>query len=160
MSILLAVLVIILFCVGLFGTIIPAVPGVGLVYAGVLLYAVATGFSSISVPTLVALGIVALLASGASYAGSALGAKKGGGGKRALWGAILGAVMGIVVMPPAGLFLGAFIGALVGALLEGHKPEKAAKVAFMSVIGIIGGSLVQFFLSLFLILVFFLALVF
>lgn len=160
MSILLAVLVIILFCVGLFGTIIPAVPGVGLVYAGVLLYAVATGFSSIGVSTLVAMGIVALLASAASYTGSVVGAKKGGGGTRSLWGAILGAVMGVVVMPPAGLFLGAFVGALVGALLEGHTPEKAAKVAFMSVIGIVGGTLVQFVLSLLLILAFFLALVF
>ena len=160
MSLLILSLTIILFCVGLFGTIIPAVPGVGLVFGGILLYAIADGFQAISVQTIIMFAVVTLLASAASYAGSVVGAKKGGGGKRALWGSIIGAVMGVVVMPPAGLFLGAFIGALVGALLEGHGPEKAMKVAFLSVVGVVGGSLVQFFLSLILILAFFLSLVF
>jgi uncharacterized protein len=157
MNILLSLLITVLFAVGLFGSFVPAVPGVGLIYAGILLYVFANGFAAISLPTLIVFGIVALLASGASYMGSMVGAKKGGGGMRSLWGSIIGAIAGAVTIGPIGLFLGAFVGALVGALLEGHTPEKAMKVAALSVIGVVGGSLVQFFLCLALIFAFLLA---
>lgn len=157
MSILLTLLIAALFMVGLLGAFIPAVPGVGLVYAGILVYAIVDGFSNIAVSTIIWFGIVALLASGASYVGSALGTKQGGGGMRALWGTILGAIIGTVTIGPIGIFVGAFIGALVGALMEGQTPEKAMKVAAMSVAGIIGGSLIQFLLSVALIIAFLVA---
>ena len=154
MDILITLLIAVLFMVGLFGAFIPAVPGIGLVYAGILLYAILDGFSAVTVSTLIWFGVVALLASGASYVGSALGTKKGGGGMRSLWGTILGAIIGTFTIGPIGIFVGAFIGALVGALMEGQKPEKAMHVAFMSVVGIVGGSLVQFLLSIALIIAF------
>ncbi|MBI3256047.1 MAG: DUF456 domain-containing protein [Candidatus Andersenbacteria bacterium] len=157
MSILLTLLVAALFMVGLLGAFIPAVPGVGLVYAGILLYAIVDGFSTIAISTLIWFGVVALLASGASYFGSAIATKKGGGGMRALWGTILGAIIGTVTIGPIGIFVGAFVGALVGALMEGQTPEKAMKVAVMSVAGIIGGSLIQFLLSVALIIAFLVA---
>lgn len=154
MSILLLLLIAVLFAVGLFGSFIPAVPGVGLIFAGILLYGIVDGFSAITVPTILIFGVVAILASGASYLGSMVGAKKGGGGMRSLWGAIVGAIVGTVTIGPIGLFVGAFVGALIGALLEGNQPDKAMKVAFMSVAGIIGGSLIQFLLSIALIIAF------
>lgn len=157
MSVLVTILIAALFMVGLFGAFIPAVPGVGLVYAGILLYAIVDGFSNIAVSTIIWFGVVALLASGASYFGSALGTKKGGGGMRPLWGTILGAIIGTVTIGPIGIFVGAFVGALVGALLEGQTPEKAMRLALMSVTGIIGGSLIQFLLSVALIVAFLVA---
>lgn len=158
MSILISLLVGLLFLVGLAGTIIPALPGVGLVYAGVLLYSFADGFVHISVANVVWLGLVALLALGAQYAGSMWGAAKGGGKKKALVGTFMGAFVG-AFMGPVGIFVGAFVGALIGAMMEGNSTEKAIKVAGLSVIGIIGGSLIQFLLSVVLIIAFLLAVV-
>ncbi len=153
MSILISIAVALLFLTGLAGTIIPALPGVGLVYGGVLLYAFADGFAHISGASVLWLGLVALLALGAQYAGSMWGAAQGGGKKKALAGTFIGAFVG-AFMGPVGIFLGAFVGALAGAMMEGHSAEKAVKVAGLSVVGIIGGSLIQFFLSLILIFVF------
>lgn len=157
MNILLGLIVGVLFIVGLVGSFIPAVPGVGLIFAGIAIYAFVTGFSTMAVSTLIWFGVVALLASGASYLGSAMGAKHGGGGVKALWGTIAGALIGTATLGPIGLFAGAFLGALAGALTEGKAPENAMRVAFMSVAGIIGGSLIQFLLSVALIIAFLVA---
>lgn len=159
MSIIIPILVALLFLVGLAGTIIPALPGVGLVYAGVLLYAFVDGFAHIGVANVLWLGLVALLALGAQYAGSMWGAAKGGGKKKALAGTFIGAFVG-AFMGPVGIFIGAFVGALAGAMMEGSSTEKAMKVAGLSVVGIIGGSLIQFLLSVVLIFVFLIVVIF
>jgi uncharacterized protein YqgC (DUF456 family) len=46
------------------------------------------------------------------------------------------------------LFVGAFLGALAGALYEGQSTTSATKAALYSVIGIIGGTLVQMAIGL------------
>lgn len=159
MSILILVITIIFFLLGVLGTLIPALPGIGLVYAGILIYAFADHFTVIEVSTVVYLGIAALIASGAQYIGSVWAAKSAGGKKRALVGTFIGALFGTMA-GPVGIFVGAFSGALAGALLEGSNPEKAARVAFQSVVGIIGGSIIQFLLSLALIAAFIIAVFF
>lgn len=71
-------LTLLLMFAGLAGTIIPGLPGIGLVYAGILLYALATHFASISLVTVVILGLVSAAAQAANYAGAALLAEKSG----------------------------------------------------------------------------------
>ncbi|OGY30659.1 MAG: hypothetical protein A3C02_03790 [Candidatus Andersenbacteria bacterium RIFCSPHIGHO2_02_FULL_45_11] len=159
MSILIIVITIILFLLGVLGTLIPALPGIGLVYAGILIYAFADHFTAIEVSTVVYLGIAALIASGAQYFGSVWAAKSAGGKKKALVGTFVGALFGTMA-GPVGIFIGAFAGALVGALLEGSSPNTAARVAFQSMVGIIGGAIIQFLLSLALIAAFIIAVFF
>lgn len=159
MSILILVITIVLFLVGVLGTLIPALPGIGLVYAGILIYAFADHFTAIEVSTVVYLGIAALIASGAQYIGSVWAAKSAGGKQKALIGTFVGALVGTMA-GPVGIFVGAFAGALVGALLEGSTPHVAARVAFQSMVGIIGGSIIQFLLSLALITAFIIAVFF
>lgn len=156
MSTLIIILTVILFIIGILGTLIPALPGVVLVYAGILIYAFADGFSSLQVSTVIYFGIVALIASAAQYLGSAWATKTAGGKQKAMLGTFIGAFLGTMV-GPMGIFAGAFAGALVGALVEGKTPERAARVALKSMIGIIGGSVIQFLLSLALIGAFILA---
>jgi uncharacterized protein len=156
MSALISILTVILFGIGVLGTFIPGLPGIGLVYAGILVYAFADGFTAIQGSTVMYLGIATLIASFAQYFGSLWATKSAGGKKKALIGTFVGAILG-TMGGPVGIFIGAFIGALIGALLEGRTPEAAAHVAFLSVLGIIGGSIIQFLLSIALIAAFLLA---
>lgn len=156
MSVLISILTVILFSIGVLGTFIPGLPGIGLVYAGILVYAFADGFTAIQGSTVLYLGIATLIASFAQYFGSLWATKSGGGKQKALIGTFIGAVLG-AMGGPVGIFIGAFIGALAGALLEGSTPEAAMHVAVLSVLGIVGGSIIQFFLSIALIVAFLLA---
>lgn len=156
MSTIIILLTIILFVIGCFGTLIPALPGIGLVYVGILLYAFADSFTNISITTVVSLGIVTLIASIAQYFGSMWAAKSAGGKNKALLGTFIGTILGAMI-GPVGMFVGAFLGALAGALLEGNTAQGAARVALISVAGIIGASIIQLFLALVLIAAFVLA---
>jgi uncharacterized protein YqgC (DUF456 family) len=139
---------------GLIGTVVPGLPGIGFVYAGILVYAFATDFAVISVPITVGLGVVSIVALLTSYIGSLIGSRAGGGGKKALAGTLLGTLIGML-LGPIGMFIGAFLGALAGAMLEGGTRQQALKIAFYSVIGMIGSSVIQFFLALIMIATFF-----
>lgn len=145
---LLGVAVGLLLAVGLAGTVIPGLPGVGLIFLGIFLYAWATGFTTISATTLVILGLLGATALAASYAGSFVGTSLGGGKKKAVWGTIAGAAVGFLLASGIGLFVGAFLGALGGALREGQSRRQAVRVALFTIVGILGASVVQFLLGL------------
>ena len=142
--------------VGLAGTVIPAVPGIGLVFAGILFYAFVTGFAAISIPAVIIFGIVALIAWAADLAGSALGATAGGGKKFALIGAVVGAIIGLTT-GPVGLLVGSFLGGLAGALIDGQNTQQAIRVAALSVVGVIGAAIFQFIVALAMIIAFLIA---
>lgn len=145
-----------LFLGGIMGTVVPGVPGIGLIFLGVLLFAWNTGFSLISGMTVAIFGLVALLAWGTDLMGSMVGAKVAGGKKWALFGTILGALMGIMAGPP-GMMLGAFVGGFLGAVLEGANHQKALKVALFTVVGILGATVMQLMLAVAMILAFLIA---
>lgn len=146
-----------LLLIGLVGTVVPGLPGVGLAFAGVLIFAAATQFTLVSVPTVIVFGLIGALAVAADYAGSLLGAKVGGGKRMALAGTIIGSLIGAVSGGPAGLFIGAFLGGLLGALMEGQTHQQAVKIALLSMVGIVGASAFQFVLTLAMIIAFLLA---
>ena len=148
---------IVVMLVGVVGTIIPAIPGMGLVFLGILIYSVGTGFATIEPLTMILFGVVAALGWLASFFGSAWGARAGGGTRAALVGTFVGAIAGIFLMGPPGLVVGAFVGALIGALASGQKHDQALQVAAYSVIGILGGAIMQFILALSLIVAFLIA---
>lgn len=143
-----------LISAGLIGTLVPAIPGVGLVFFGILFYALATSLQDISLTSLIWFAVFTALASIAQTAGSWFGAKVGGGGTLASWGTLVGALLGLFA-GPMGIFVGAFAGALIGAFMEGHSKEKAVRVAFLSTLGVLGGTLIQILLALAMVVAFF-----
>lgn len=92
-----------LIVVGLAGVILPALPGLPLVFIGMLLAAWAGGFAKIGVATLVVLGILTLLSMAVDFWAAALGAKRVGASRLALVGALLGTLAGLF-LGPVGLF--------------------------------------------------------
>lgn len=148
MSSLLLIIVVILFILGLAGTVVPALPGTGLIFLGILIHAIATDFAEVSGKAVLLFAVVTLASVATSYLGSMLGTKAGGGGGWSVGGTILGALLGTVLIGPVGLFIGAFLGALVGAMYEGQSTSSATKAAFYSVLGIFGGTVIQLLIGL------------
>jgi hypothetical protein len=123
-SILYNVIAAILILVGIVGVVLPAIPGLPLVFAGMLLAAWAGGFEQIGPTTLVILGVMTLLSLAVDFWAAAMGARRVGASRLALVGAVLGTLSGIF-LGPIGLFVGPFVGALGGELLHGRKLDAA-----------------------------------
>jgi uncharacterized protein YqgC (DUF456 family) len=89
------IIAILLVVIGIAGTILPMLPGVPLVFAGLLLAAWTDGFDKVSILTIVIIGVIATMAWAVDFFASIVTAKKVGASKYALWGAGIGAIIGI-----------------------------------------------------------------
>jgi len=140
-----------LVIVGLVGTVLPALPGLPLVFCGMLLAAWTDGFHHIGVPMLVVLGLLTLFSLGIDLWATAHGAKRVGASRLAVVGAMLGTLGGLV-FGPLGLLLGPFAGALGGELLHrrslrGEHLGQAAKVGIGTWFGIVLGTALKLALA-------------
>lgn len=141
----------VLVVVGLIGTVLPALPGLPLIFAGMLLAAWAGGFEQIGAITLAVLGVLTLLSLAIDVWATALGAKRVGASRLAIAGALLGTFAGLF-FGPVGLFAGPFAGALIGELLHGRtlgsgRLGQAAKVGLGTWLGIVFGVVLKLSLA-------------
>lgn len=131
-----------LVLVGIAGTILPALPGVPLVFAGMLVAAWAGDFALIGWPTLTILGVLAAIAVAVDFIAGVLGAKRVGASGWALFGAAAGTVVGLFLGLP-GLILGPFVGALLGELIAGSTLRRSTTVGIGAWLGFIFGTLAK-----------------
>jgi uncharacterized protein YqgC (DUF456 family) len=153
MTIVLWILAVLLVLVGLAGTILPTLPGVPLVFGGLLLAAWAADFQHVGWPVLAVLGALALLSFVVDAAAASIGAKRAGAGRAAVTGAAVGTLVGLFFGLP-GLLLGPFIGAALGQLLVRGDLIEAGKAGAGAWVGFIVGSLAKLALALLMILIF------
>ena len=132
--------------VGLAGTVVPILPGVPLVFAGLLMAAWADQFQHVGAVTLTILGVLTVISIVADFVASALGAKRLGASPRAVAGATIGALVGILFGLP-GLVFGPFVGAVVGELSANRALVQAGKAGLGTWIGLLLGSVVKLTLS-------------
>ena len=124
---------------GLVGTILPAMPGVPMVFAGLLLAAWITDFEPAGVGTIAVLGILTALAWLLDFLAAAMGAKQLGASPRAFWGAMFGAIVGIFFGLP-GIILGPFLGAVIAELSGGRGMADAGRAGMGAWIGTVVGA--------------------
>ncbi len=141
------VLAVIMMLVGIAGTVLPALPGLPLVFAGMLLAAWAGDFNEVSGWTIAVLALLTLLSLGIDLMATALGAKRVGASKPALVGAVLGTFAGLM-FGIVGIFVGPFVGALLGELVwlrgvGGKELGKATKVGLGTWLGIVVGTILK-----------------
>ena len=128
------VLAIILIVVGVAGTVLPVLPGVPLVFAGMLIAAWSDGFQHVGVWTLVGLGVLTVIAVAVDFLAGLAGAKRVGASRLTLIGIFFG-------IP--GLLLGPFLGALIGELFAGGTLKRAADVGVGAWIGFLVGAVLK-----------------
>lgn len=141
-DILLWVMAVLMILIGLAGTFLPALPGIPLMFFGMLAAAWIDDFTRIGWVTLAALAALTVLAVIADLAASALGAKRVGASQRAVWGAIIGTAVGIFFGIP-GLILGPFIGAVIGELSVHGRLDAAGRVGVATWIGLVFGAVAK-----------------
>lgn len=142
MSLLLWLLAAVLVLVGLAGTLLPLLPGIPLMLAGMLIAAWADGFVRITWVTLVILAVLMMLSFVIELGAAAMGVKRMGASRQAVTGAAVGTLLGFFLGLP-GLILGPFIGALAGELLARRSPARAVEVGIGAWIGFLVGTIAR-----------------
>lgn len=156
MDILLWILSALLVGVGMAGTVLPMLPGVPLVFAGLLLAAWIGGFQQVGWPVLLVLGVLTLLSLAVDVAAASLGAKRVGASRAAVLGAALGTLVGVFFGLP-GLLVGPFAGAALGQFLVRGDVADAGRAGFGAWIGFLLGSLAKLALAALMLVIFLVA---
>jgi uncharacterized protein YqgC (DUF456 family) len=156
LDILLWILSALLVGVGMAGTVLPMLPGVPLVFAGLLLAAWIGGFQQVGWPVLLVLGVLTMLSLAIDAAAASLGAKRVGASRAAVLGAALGALAG-VFFGLAGLLVGPFAGAALGQFLVRGDLADAGRAGFGAWIGFLLGSLAKLALAAMMLVIFLVA---
>lgn len=138
-----------LFIAGLAGTLIPFIPGILLIGAG-LIWQGAMGDQSLSWWQWLSLGFLVALGFAFDKISGGIGAKTFGGSKAGVIGAIAGAILGSIFFTPLiGLTVAPFGGALIGELLFARKPfPSAAKAGTGAALGVLAGLAIEFLIGL------------
>jgi uncharacterized protein YqgC (DUF456 family) len=147
--------------IGLVGVLLPGVPGVGLIWIVVLVYALAEGFATIDPITFVVMTLLGAAGVTADVWVSQTGGKLGGASWQALLASLgLGAVGFLIglIFGGIGAVPGGLIGALLGIVLVEYDRRKDWKDALRAGAGWMAGcllsALVQLLISLAMILLF------
>jgi len=136
------ILAILLMIVGALGIVLPALPGVPLLFAGMVVAAAIDDFQKVGWLPLAVLGFLTLLAVLVEFLASALGAQRVGASSRAIVGALLGTVVGLF-FGIAGLVFGPFVGAVIGELSVHGRIDQAGRVGVATWIGLVFGTLAK-----------------
>lgn len=153
----LIVLSIVLFLVGIAGSVVPALPGIPLSWLGILCLNFVQGIQIplyITISTLILTVIIVIL----QYVIPAQGTKRFGGTKYGIWGTNIGLIIGIIAPIPLGFIIGPFLGAYIGELIYNSQQQeslkatdtteeisnnRALRAAFGSFVGIMTSSLIS-----------------
>lgn len=129
---------VLLVIIGVGSLVLPAVPGVAVVYLGVLLIAWAEDFTRIGVPMVVLLGGLAAVGLIADNVAGLFGARRAGASGWGVFGAGVGALFGIPFGLP-GIILGPAIGALGFEYMKNADVRRAAKAGIGGLFGFLLG---------------------
>jgi uncharacterized protein YqgC (DUF456 family) len=146
LQILLWLVAALLIVAGFAGLILPMLPGIPLVFAGLVLLAWAENFAYVGWITLTLLGVLALLSYGVDLLAAAFGAKRFGASPRAVTGAALGAFAGLFLGLP-GIVLGPFVGAVIGEFSRQAAARSAMHAGVGATLGLLFGALLKIALA-------------
>jgi uncharacterized protein YqgC (DUF456 family) len=133
---LLTLLGVLLVVAGIAGTVLPAVPGVPLVFVGLLVAAWADHFQKVGWITLSILAVLTLFSFVLDFLATRLGAKRVGASWLAVCLSMVGAVVGLFLGLP-GLILGPFAGAFLGEYLARRDWRQAGRVGLGTWLGML-----------------------
>ncbi|WP_363319345.1 DUF456 domain-containing protein [Chlorobium sp.] len=139
---LLRIIAAVLLVTGYAGLIIPALPGIVLIFAGFAVAAWAENFEYVGWGTLSVLGLLTGLAYLLDAVAGLVGAKRFGAGRSGLVGAAAGTFAGMFFGIP-GLVAGPFLGAVAGELLARKDFRSAGLAGLGAWLGLAAGAAVK-----------------
>jgi uncharacterized protein YqgC (DUF456 family) len=137
----------VLILAGLVGAVLPALPGIPLIFAGIWLIAGVDHYRHLGLGWLLGIAFVGAVGVGLDLLAGALGAKRAGASRQAVWGALIGTVIGVFFGLP-GLLLGPFLGAVIGELCVGNSVGRGAQVGVHAWVGLLFGTIFKLVASL------------
>ena len=136
------IIAVLMILVGIAGTVLPALPGVVFVFAGIALAAWIDGFTVISGWTLGVLAVLTVAGFAIDYVAQMISAQRAG----ATWQGIAGAAVGTVVGVFTGLWGLLFMplaGAAIGEYISHRDALRAGKVGLATWIGLLVGAVLK-----------------
>jgi uncharacterized protein YqgC (DUF456 family) len=147
-------IVIVLFAVGLIGTVLPVFPGTTIILAAAIIHRLMLGpAKSVGWPTLAILVLLTLVSYAIDVAGGYFGAKYFGATRWGTFGAIIGALVGLF-FGVVGLFVGPVLGAIVGEFIAGKRMIDAGRAGWGSLLGNLAGMIGRLMIALAMITIF------
>jgi uncharacterized protein YqgC (DUF456 family) len=147
-------LTIVLFAVGLLGTVAPVLPGTTIILAAAVIHRVMLGpDKSIGWRTILVLLLLTLVSYALDFFAGYLGAKYFGATKWGALGAIIGALIGLF-FGIIGLFAGPVLGAVAGEFIAGKRMIDAGRAGWGSLIGNLGAMIGKLVIALVMISIF------
>src|SRR5437764_4954530 len=145
---------IVLFAVGLIGTIAPVLPGTTIILAAAIIHRIMLGpHKTIGWQTMIVLVLLTLATYAIDIFAGYFGAKYFGATKWGTFGAVLGALVGLF-FGLIGLFVGPVIGATIGEVIAGKRMIEACRAGWGSLLGNIGAVLARLIIALAMIIIF------
>lgn len=144
----LLIIAILLFALGLLGTVIPFLPDTPLIWLGVLIFVLFNNFQKISILSFGLITFLMIFTLVFDYLTRLYCAKKLGAGKWGMAGAVLGTIIGLLTGGLVGLLVGPILGAALGELISGKSYHQAIKSGLGTIIGFFAGTLVKFVIGL------------
>jgi uncharacterized protein YqgC (DUF456 family) len=136
-----------LFIAGLVGSVVPWMPGPLLILAGAVLWAIVTDFARLGPGRLAILAALALISFLLNFVVGAVGARRYGGSRWGVVGAIVGAVVGLF-FGPLGLLVGPVAGAVLGEIAHGATPEGGLRAGVGALLGLLAGLVADLVIAL------------
>ncbi len=140
------ILVVVLLAIGVAGTVLPALPGAVLIFAGAVLGGWIDDWTRVSWWTLGILGVLALLSIGCDFVAAAFGAKRLGASPTAVTGAAIGTFVGVFTGLWGLLFM-PLVGAAIGEYVARRNLEQAGRVGVATGVGLLIGTAVKIALA-------------
>ena len=153
------IVVVVLVLAGLAGTVLPALPGIPLIFGGVLLAAWIEDFQRIPGWVIGVLAVLAVIGVAVDYVAAALSARRVGASRQGIIGAALGTVAGVVT-GLWGLIFMPLVGAAIGEFIAHRDALRAGKVGLATWFGLLFGTAVKIAVAFTMIGVFVAALIF
>ena len=134
----LQILAVIVIAIGMGALALPIVPGVAIIYLGVLLLAWADDFTRIGAPTLVVLLALMFVGLIADNVAGLFGARRAGASGWGVFGAGVGALLGLPFGLP-GVIFGPAVGALAFEYIKNPDLKRAGRAGLGGLLGFVLG---------------------
>ncbi|NJN28062.1 MAG: DUF456 domain-containing protein [Cyclobacteriaceae bacterium] len=137
----------VLILAGLAGCFLPVLPGPPLAYVSLWLLQI-NDPAPFTIRFLLIMAAVVVSVTVLDYLIPGWGARRWGGSKYGIYGAMLGVLAGLFIFPPFGFLIFPIVGAVAGEMLGGIKFKLALKAGLGAFAGLMMGTLLKFSVTL------------